>query len=167
VGPQVDYTFTFPPVTAFDWTQYTLDVQVPTGVDAKALEVRLHVYARFTGTVYFDDLTVQDIGTTSGVAGNKDGVPGTFELANNYPNPFNPSTNIRYGVPHDSHVSLVIYNVLGQKVNGLVDMQRSAGRYDVVWDGRDDAGQSVGTGVYFYRLQAGETVLVKKMLLLK
>ncbi|MDP2883993.1 MAG: hypothetical protein Q8P51_03100, partial [Ignavibacteria bacterium] len=58
VGPANDYTFTFPNVTSFDWTQYSLDVQVPTGVGATALETRLHVYSTFVGTVYFDDLTV-------------------------------------------------------------------------------------------------------------
>src|SRR5512141_2012786 len=58
VGPGNDYTFAFPAVTSFDWTQYTLDIQVPAGVNAAALETRLHIYAQFTGTVYFDDLTI-------------------------------------------------------------------------------------------------------------
>ena len=164
-GP-VDYQFVFPRVTSFDWTQYTLDVTVPSDPLAKALEVRLHPYARFVGTVYFDDLTVQVIGTTTGIAAGN-GLPKTYELENNYPNPFNPSTNIKYGVPRDGYVSLVIYNVLGQQVKNLVDMPRSAGRYEVTWDGRDNAGRTVGTGVYFYRLQAGEGGIVKKMLLLK
>ena len=61
VGPGNDYTWAFPAVTAFDWTKYTLDVQVPAGVNAKALETRLHVYARFTGTIYFDDLTIEKL----------------------------------------------------------------------------------------------------------
>ncbi len=153
-------------MTQFDWTEYTLDVTVPSGVSAKALEVRLHVYSRFTGTIYWDDLTVQVVGTTTGVK-TAEGLPKTYELGTNYPNPFNPSTNISYGVPRDGFVSLLVYNVLGQKVRTLVDLPRAAGRYTVTWDGRDESGHVVGTGVYFYRLQAGESALVKKMLLVK
>jgi flagellar hook assembly protein FlgD len=64
-------------------------------------------------------------------------------------------------------VSLVIYNVLGQKIRTLVEEPRSAGRYQVVWDGRDDRGMTVGSGTYFCRLQAGDFAIVQKMLLLK
>ena len=70
-------------------------------------------------------------------------------------------------MPRDGYVSLVIYNVLGQQVKTLVDMPHSAGRYEVTWDGRDNAGSIVGSGIYFYRLRAGDGGLVKKMLLLK
>ena len=90
-----------------------------------------------------------------------------FNLSNNYPNPFNPSTQIQYAVPRASNVSLVIYNVLGQQVRTLVDAPQNAGRFTVTWDGRDNLGHVVGSGVYFYRLNAGETSLVKKMLMLK
>jgi hypothetical protein len=167
VGPSPDYTWEFPPVTSFDWTPYTLDLEVPTGVDAKALEVRLHVYNRFTGTIYWDDLTVDVIGTTTAVGGAKDGLPSTYELSENYPNPFNPSTTIQYGVPRDGAVAIDIYNVMGQKIRTLVDDYRAAGRYVATWDGRDDRGYVVGSGVYFYRLTSGNTGIVKKMLLLK
>ena len=167
VGSNPDYTFAFPPVTSFDWTQYTLDITVPTGVSAQALEVRLHVYSQFTGTIYWDDLTVQVIGTTTGVKTAKDGVPKTFELAENYPNPFNPSTTIRYGVPLDGPVSLIVYNILGQQVRTLLNAPIAAGRYSITWDGRDEAGRVLSSGVYFYRLQSSATALVKKMMLLK
>jgi hypothetical protein len=167
VGPANDYTWAFPPVTSFDWTQYTLDVTVPSGVGAQALEVRLHVYAQFVGTIYFDDLKVEVIGTTLGVPVAQEGMPKTYELENNYPNPFNPSTVIRYGVPRSSNVSLIIYNILGQQVRNLVQAEQPAGHYDVVWNGRDDAGQQVGSGMYLYRLAAGQVALTKKMLLLK
>ena len=107
-----DFTWQFPAVTSFDWTPYTLDVTVP--AEAKVLEVRLHVYARFTGTIYWDDVTVEVIGTTTAV-GDPDGeVPATYELAQNYPNPFNPSTIISYGIPSDGEVTLVVYDMLGQ-----------------------------------------------------
>jgi len=167
VGPQTDYTFLFPKATSFDWTQYKLNVVLPTGVGAKYMEVRLHAYNQFVGTVYFDDLNIRVAGTTTGLAQSGNG-PKTFELANNYPNPFNPSTTIQFGVPQTAQVSLVIYNVLGQKVRTLVDNeQRASGRYSVVWDGRDNGGNTVGSGMYFYRLETGQVALVKKMLLLK
>jgi hypothetical protein len=168
VGPQNDYTFLFPKVASFDWTQYKLNVQVPTGVAAQTMEVRLHVYNQFVGTVYFDDLNVRVAGTTLSVAPGADGLPKTFELTNNYPNPFNPSTTIQFGVPRNADVALVIYNVLGQRIRTLVDHeQRSAGRYSVVWDGRDEGGNTVGSGMYFYRLETGQVAIVKKMLMLK
>jgi hypothetical protein len=166
VGPSNDYVFTFPRVTSFDWTPYTLDIQVPTAVNAKALEVRLHAYSRFTGTIYFDDLTVEVVGTTTGVT-KGDALPQTFELAQNYPNPFNPTTRIVFGLPRDGTVSIVIYNVLGQKVRTLINEARTAGRYEVNWDGRDEHGMPVGTGLYLYRLEAGQFSLVQKMLMLK
>jgi hypothetical protein len=168
VGPQVDYTFLFPKATSFDWTQYKLNVTLPTGVAAQYMEARLHVYNQFVGTVYFDDMNIRVAGTTLSVAPGSDGTPKTFELSNNYPNPFNPTTTIEFGVPHSAQVAIMIYNVLGQRVRMLVDHeQRSAGRYSVVWDGRDDAGSNVGSGMYFYRLETGNVAIVKKMLMLK
>ncbi|HLX12773.1 MAG TPA: FlgD immunoglobulin-like domain containing protein, partial [Bacteroidota bacterium] len=165
VGPSNDYTFTFPATTAFDWTPYSLDITVPTGVNARALEVRLHVYSRFTGTIYFDDLSIEDIGSTTGVKNSL--VPLTFDLANNYPNPFNPTTTIHYSVPNTAKISLAIYNVLGQEVRMLVDGNISAGYHDVVWDGKDNHGNTVQSGVFFYRLETGSMAIVKKMLLIK
>jgi hypothetical protein len=165
-GYPIDMQFVFPPVTAFDWTQYYIDIPVPADPEAKALEIRLHPYSRFTGTVYFDDLTVQVVGVTTGVV-TGDGLPKTFELGQNYPNPFNPSTRIQYGLPHDGNISLMIYNVLGQRVRSLVNETRPAGRYEVTWDGKDDQGRSVGSGLYFYRLETGQFALVQKMLMLK
>jgi hypothetical protein len=88
--------------------------------------------------------------------------PAEFALDQNYPNPFNPTTNIEYAVPTDSRVTLNIYNSLGQEVATLVDDNMTAGRYVVTWDAKGIAG-----GTYFYRMQAGNTVLTRKMVLLK
>ncbi len=174
-GP--DSVFHFPNVTSFDWTKYTTTFYVPkdslttTGSNkgpVMGMEVRCHVYSTFVGTVYFDDITIERVSGTTAiqpVAGND--LPKVYELSNNYPNPFNPSTMIQYAVPRASNVSLVIYNVLGQKIRTLVDEPQNAGRFTVSWDGRDNFGRVVGSGVYFYRLNAGETSLVKKMLMLK
>jgi len=117
--------------------------------------------------VYFDDLDVQKISTTTGVKSVSGNAPHSFELSNNYPNPFNPSTKINFGIPKDGMVSLVVYNVLGQRVRTLADAPMAAGQYSITWDGRNDAGSTLSSGVYFYRLQAGATAIVKKMLLLK
>jgi hypothetical protein len=87
-----------------------------------------------------------------------------FETAN-YPNPFNPSTTVSYSLPEAAPVRLTIYSVLGQKVRELVDAVQGAGVYRVAWDGRDGAGQSLAPGVYLYRLEAGQQVMVRKMVL--
>ena len=96
-------------------------------------------------------------------------VPGIFEnaLFQNFPNPFNPSTTIRFTVAAESPVELLIFNVQGQKVRTLIEDSRTAGSYRVVWDGRNDRGKLVATGVYFYRLKIGPYLSVKKMLLIK
>jgi hypothetical protein len=94
--------------------------------------------------------------------------PEAYALANNYPNPFNPATTIKYALPEAAPVKLEVYNVVGQVVRTLVAGQQNAGRYIVQWDATNDSGHSLSSGIYFYRLQAGGQFLeVKKMLLLK
>jgi len=108
-------------------------------------------------------------------------VPAEFCLSANYPNPFNPVTSIQYTVGSKQtqpiHITLKIYNVLGQLVKTLVNEPKEAGTHEVIWDGRDDIGDEVASGIYFYRLsaigrsayggKAGGFVETKKMLLLK
>jgi hypothetical protein len=94
--------------------------------------------------------------------------PEQYALGNNYPNPFNPATTIKYALPEAGFVKLEVYNVVGQVVRTLVAGQQNAGRYLVQWNASDDSGRSLSSGIYFYRLQAGSEFLeVKKMLLLK
>ena len=94
--------------------------------------------------------------------------PEVFGLANNYPNPFNPATTIKYSLPQAADVELTVYNVVGQAVRTLVAEHQSAGRYVVEWDATNDSGHSLSSGMYFYRLEAGgEFLETKKMLLLK
>ncbi len=93
--------------------------------------------------------------------------PLAFELAQNYPNPFNPTTRIRYSVAQAGTYQLDIYNVLGQRVRTLLNRFHSANRYEVVWDGRNDAGQSVGSGIYIYKLTGQHASAARKMILLK
>ncbi|MCC7265019.1 MAG: Ig-like domain-containing protein [Candidatus Latescibacteria bacterium] len=94
-------------------------------------------------------------------------VPQTFALQPNYPNPFNPTTAIRFQLPQAARVQLEVYDVLGQKVRTLVQGQTEPGVHRVMWDGRDEGGRVVAGGVYLYRLQAGEFTQVRKLLLLK
>ena len=94
--------------------------------------------------------------------------PAVFSLADNYPNPFNPTTTLQYALPQAADVALTVYNVLGQPVRTLVAERQAAGRYAVEWDATNDQGHSLSSGLYFYRLQAGGDFReVKKMLLLK
>jgi hypothetical protein len=101
-------------------------------------------------------------------------LPETFTLTQNFPNPFNPTTEIQFGVPHDSKVQLIIYDILGRKVRTLVDNPMAPGTYKTIWDGRDDNGLGVASGVYLYRIIAKSSsisgqdfVLTKKMILMK
>ena len=94
--------------------------------------------------------------------------PEVFTLANNYPNPFNPATTIKYALPQAADVELTVYNAVGQPVRTLVAEHQNAGRYVVEWDATNDNGHRLASGMYFYRLEAGgEFLEIKKMLLLK
>ncbi len=94
-------------------------------------------------------------------------LPTAFHLHQNYPNPFNPSTVIKYELPEKSKVQIVIYNAVGESVKTMIARQQEAGYYEVTWDATNDAGQRVTSGVYFYRLKAGDYQAVKKMVLLR
>ncbi len=89
-------------------------------------------------------------------------LPTSYNLAHNYPNPFNAQTLIEFALPHDSDVELVIYNMLGQEVDNLVSGRLGAGRHSAIWDASD-----VSSGIYFYKIQAGEFTETQKMLLIK
>jgi len=95
-------------------------------------------------------------------------VPEKFDLGQNYPNPFNPTTTIEFRLNKAAKVNLTVYNALGQEVKVLVNNQsQKAGSYSVTWDGRDQAGNFVASGIYFYRLNADNLTMSKKMLMLK
>ncbi len=98
---------------------------------------------------------------------DENGLPSVFALSPNYPNPFNPSTVISYQLPVNSKVRLNIYNTLGQEVRTLVNGKQSAGFKKVIWNGRNNQGVSVSTGVYICRMQAGSFVQSRKMILVK
>jgi hypothetical protein len=94
-------------------------------------------------------------------------IPELFELHPNYPNPFNPTTSISYELPEQSLVKLTIFNIQGQQITSIQDEQKPAGTYEVQWNGVDQSGNPVSTGVYFAQLQAGEYSQTIKMIYLR
>lgn len=99
-------------------------------------------------------------------SGTSPAVPNII-IAQSYPNPFNPETEISFTLPENSYVSLTIYNVQGQKVKRLVNEYQPAGTRRVVWNGRDEKGEGVASGIYFYRIEAGPNTVTNRMVLLK
>jgi hypothetical protein len=95
------------------------------------------------------------------------GIPATFALDQNYPNPFNPVTNIAFKLPKATDVNLVVYNILGQKIKTLVSKKLRAGSYSYTWNGLNDSGIRVPSGVYFYRIVTKNNSDIKKMVLVK
>ena len=94
-------------------------------------------------------------------------IPSTFTLYQNFPNPFNPITTLKYDLPSDAFVTLSIYDMLGREVTQLVNTSQKSGFKSVHWDAKDSMGRPVSAGVYLYQIQAGEFVQTKKMVLLK
>ncbi|MDD4309707.1 MAG: T9SS type A sorting domain-containing protein [Candidatus Cloacimonetes bacterium] len=98
---------------------------------------------------------------------NDENAPAVFALEGNYPNPFNPSTTVRFSIPNEGKVKLSIYNIRGQKVADLIDGELSAGIHQAIWQGKDNGGRSIASGIYFAKLQQGKRNTVHKMVLLK
>ncbi|PKK82572.1 MAG: hypothetical protein CVT49_12870 [candidate division Zixibacteria bacterium HGW-Zixibacteria-1] len=98
---------------------------------------------------------------------DNDLLPKDFILHQNYPNPFNPSTRLAFSLTRATEVKLEVFNILGQRITTLIDEFSAAGEYEVAWDGSDDAGRKMPSGVYFYRIQTERATAARKMLLLK
>jgi hypothetical protein len=118
--------------------------------------------------LYFDNIAWTDVGDEE----QEEESPATFSLSPNYPNPFNPVTTIGFKVKGGRSkvpvpTTLKVYNVLGQLVRTLVNEPKERGTYEVIWDGKDDEGKEVASGIYLYQLKAGEFAECKKMVLLK
>ena len=114
------------------------------------------------------DLLVITIPVTVFPTSNEDLVsPAVTALQGNYPNPFNPTTVIKFSLKESSNVSLSIYNIKGQLVKNLVNKELAAGNHQLLWDGKDAKGSSVSSGIYFYRMEAGSYRATQKMMLMK
>ncbi len=125
-------------------------------------------WIKFSGTAQNGDRYFTQTATVTAVAdGYESGLPQSFRLHPNVPNPFNDQTLIRYDLSVTSVVRLTVYNLVGQPVRTLIAGEIAAGTNQVVWDGRDDRGQPAATGVYMYRLTTGQQKAVRRMLLLR
>jgi hypothetical protein len=94
-------------------------------------------------------------------------LPDQFQLRANFPNPFNPITSIKYDLPEDAPVSLMIYDITGREIRHLVNETQNAGFKAIMWDGTNNYGHQVGTGMYLYQIKAGSFVQTRKMILMK
>jgi len=113
------------------------------------------------------NLTELTIDRPTSVTGADNGVPNEFSLQPNYPNPFNPSTIISYNLPETMSIKLQIYNLLGQKVRSLFSGVKQAGSHTIAWNGKNDSGMQVAAGLYFVKLQHGNSIKIRRMLLVK
>ncbi|MCB0832307.1 MAG: cadherin-like domain-containing protein [Bacteroidetes bacterium] len=133
------------------------------------------VWKQLRSQVYLSDRRVRALSPTLGqfkigydpTFSGSNVVPETFALHQNYPNPFNPSTTITYDLAEDADLKLAVYNLLGQQVKVLKSGQQLAGSYKVVWDGKNERGETVASGIYFYRMVTRSFVRTQKMILLK
>ena len=131
--------------------------------------IRFRLYSDYGKTFWgwaIDNLAIQ--GQITNVAESNTLVPTDWSLEQNHPNPFNPVTSIRYALPKSSQVSLTVFNSRGQAIRKLVNRKtQPGGSYSVKWNGKDDAGQQVASGIYFYRLETPDFVKSNRMVLLK
>jgi hypothetical protein len=151
---------------SFDWRQDTFDLSAYVGTGYLVrFRFAADSYAGQEGW-YVDDLAIScsPAGIDEGEVG---ATPSEFALFQNAPNPFNPVTTIGYALPERAHVTISVYNVAGALVRTLVDGEQDAGSRSVVWDGRNEAGGKVGSGVYFCRMSAGSFTDRRLMVLLK
>lgn len=119
------------------------------------------------GESYYSNIASFKVGNGITDVTDLTAIPEQFEVSQNYPNPFNPTTVIKFGLSEASFVSIKIYNMLGQEVKTLVNSDKSSGSYSVQWNGDNNYGQKVTSGTYLYRVTAENSVVTKKMILLK
>ncbi len=122
----------------------------------------------YEGNVRIDEITLLSYDSLSTSVGDEaNDLPVSFVISQNYPNPFNPSTTIEYALPTRTNIKIEIYNLLGQNVRTLVNKEQLAGNHNVTWDGNNNSGQMVTSGIYLYKLTTHDFSSSKKMLLLK
>ncbi len=139
--------------------------------DGVLLLLRIRTLSNATTELFISHLQLTDIHgnalSASTGTGKINRIPHIFSVEQNYPNPFNPSTTIAFALPKPVDVAIHIYNLTGRLVKTLLNESKQAGRYEVVWDGRNNNAEAVGSGTYFYVVLAGERQVMKKMVLLK
>ncbi len=171
-------------ITSATWNSATMFTSAPEPAGAGAAESAV-ISGLTPGTLYYIGIiTYDDANNPSGLSNvssaeayfefstdidddDNASLPTHFSLAQNYPNPFNPTTQIDYAVPQRSNVRIDVFNVQGQLVRTLVDEMKAPGFHSVEWDGRDNGNTDVASGIYFYRIAAGDFHESRKMVMLK
>lgn len=155
------------------WQQLSPSGTIPAAREGAAAiyihrEGRIIVFGGRGGTFYNDVWSLRNLSTPTAVEDNSaNQEPATFQLLGNYPNPFNPETTIAFEAPTSAHVSLRIYNLQGQLIRNLFEKKIEAGRHQAAWNGANDLGVKVASGVYFYVLQSGATTISRKLALVE
>ncbi|RMH72729.1 MAG: T9SS C-terminal target domain-containing protein [Gemmatimonadetes bacterium] len=151
---------------SFDWTAPTED-EAPIDVTFYVAANAANANGQPSGDYIYTQHFVVDLSNTGIEDEFNPAVPATPLKLSNYPNPFNPRTTIRYAIPTHDHVTLGIYNITGQLVRIVVDQPQAPGEYSILWDGTDDRGQSVESGLYLYRLETNTQSVARTMVLLR
>jgi len=153
-------------LTPTDWTMLNVHTTVATNLGMYTLTI---TGKEIGGSVEHDVVIFLDVqeATDVGDLADNPNTPKSFALFQNHPNPFNPVTQISYQLPQDCRVRVTIYNVRGQRVRTLYDGRQGAGRHTLNWDGRDTGGRLLSSGIYLYRLEAGQFHQTRKMTLMK
>ncbi|MCB5259321.1 MAG: choice-of-anchor J domain-containing protein, partial [Candidatus Cloacimonetes bacterium] len=143
-----------------EWTEYTYSLADYEGL---SIYVGINCVSNDAFFLLIDDVTI------TGPSSNPDGLTPalTTQLKGNYPNPFNPETTISYSVKDSGPVSIDIFNVKGQLVRKLVNDTKAAGNYTEIWNGKDNNGRAVSSGIYYFKMNAGKYSSTKKMILMK
>jgi len=161
------------PVTLGTWVEFDVTAEIASnGVFSFAMNNGASDLADYSAKegVNKPELMIQTSGSSlasiaADLAAEEESLPEQFSLSPNYPNPFNAGTTIAYALPQEGNVRLVIYNMLGQTVRKLIDENQTAGYKRILWDGVDERGIRVGSGMYFYRIEFGQQRLIGKMIL--
>jgi hypothetical protein len=132
-----------------------------------AANCRVIVFVQNNTDKKVQNVEYAEVATLTSVGEPVNGLPTTFAVSQNYPNPFNPTTNIDYAVSKPSFVSVRVYNLLGQEVRTLVSEEKGIGVYLATWDGKDNVGTEVPSGMYLYKVVAGSFSETKKMMFMK
>jgi hypothetical protein len=156
----IDSSF-WPPNSRLTFTRSDAEIYVPR--DNTPLGIKVNI----DGSVDTLACSLTDVKWIEDWIEEEGSRPAGFSVSQNYPNPFNRVTNFKFTLPQASYVKIEIFNILGQRVKTLLDEDMRAGVYVVDWDGKDERGVEVSSGIYFYRIRAGDFSDIKRMVLLK
>jgi 1,4-alpha-glucan branching enzyme len=159
VTQSIDPQFLYPG-TWYDYFSGDSLTVPPTGLSVNLYPGQFHIYTD-------KKLPTPEQGILTGIEDQPSVTPLSYQLWQNYPNPFNPETRITFEISRAGKVRITIFNVLGQRVATLLNEQYSAGRHELLWDGRNDSGEQLSSGIYFLQMKAGEFIQNRRMVLLK